>query len=83
MTKNRSAEENLTIILQQRIKDLEEDMIDAKNFSHLSSNALEILQKQIDELRVTLENLIFIIHKETINQKSFTNDSDKIGIDYC
>ena len=82
-TKIRTAEENLTVILEQRLKTLEVEMMDAKKFSHLSSDAMELMQQQINELRETLEHLIFIIHKETVSQKNFVAYQNKIGLDYC
>ena len=44
--------------VENRINDLELGMIDAKEFTHLSSEAFEQLQRQIDELREMFETLL-------------------------
>lgn len=46
--------------LEERLNDLELQMVDAKEFSHISSEAFESLQNQIAELREMFEQLILI-----------------------
>lgn len=44
--------------LEERVNEVELQLISAKEFSHLSSETLELLQQQIDELRSMLEKLL-------------------------
>ena len=44
--------------LEERLNDLELHMVDAKDFTHISSDAFEQLQRQIDELREMFETLL-------------------------
>ena len=44
--------------LEVRLNDLELQMVDAKEFTHLSSEAFEALQNQIAELREMFETLL-------------------------
>ncbi len=46
--------------MDQRLNELELQMVDAKEFSHLSSEAFESLQNQIAELREMFETLLSI-----------------------
>ena len=46
--------------LEERLNELELQMIDAKEFSYLSSDAFESLQRQIAELREMVETLLSI-----------------------
>jgi len=44
--------------LEERLNDVELEVIDAKEFTHLSSEAFELLQTQINEIRTMLEQLL-------------------------
>ena len=44
--------------LEQRLNDLELEMVDAKEFSHITGDAFESLQNQIAELREMVETLL-------------------------
>ena len=46
--------------LEERLNDLELQMVDAKEFSHISSEAFESLQNQISELRELFEQLLML-----------------------
>ena len=43
--------------LAQRLNDVELDLVDAKEFSHLSSDAFLVLQNQINELKELIESM--------------------------
>ena len=62
--------------LEERLNDLELQMVDAKEFTHLSSEAFESLQNQIAELREMFETLISI--SSTPQQKSSAPVSEYI-----
>ena len=60
-----TTKKKLDIIFQDEIEDLTErvnnvelNLIESKEFSHLSSEAFEALQFQINELRSLVENLV-------------------------
>lgn len=42
----------------ERINTLEADMIEAKEFTHLSAEVFAILQNQINELKIVIANLV-------------------------
>ena len=44
--------------VEERLNDVELNMAEAKEFTHLSSDAIEDLQNQLNELRGLLEQLI-------------------------
>ena len=44
--------------LEERLNDVELELIDAKEFTHLSSEAFEMLQSQINEIQTMLEELL-------------------------
>ena len=46
--------------LEERLNDLELQMIEATEFSHISSEAFETLQTQITELKQMFESLLSI-----------------------
>lgn len=51
--------------LEERLNDLELQMVDAKEFTHISSDAFEALQAQIAELREMFESLLLIKSPDT------------------
>ena len=46
--------------LEESVNDLELQMVDAKEFSHISREAFEKLQNQISELRELFEQLLVL-----------------------
>jgi uncharacterized coiled-coil DUF342 family protein len=44
--------------LEERLNELELNMVDAKEFTHISNEAFEALQEQITELREMFESLL-------------------------
>ena len=46
--------------INERLNDVELDIVDAKEFSHISSDAFEVLQKQINELRAIIQTFLGI-----------------------
>ena len=54
--------------LEERLNEVELQLVDAKEFSHISSDAFQALQEQIAELREMFEHLLLI--KSNPEQKS-------------
>ena len=57
-TTRKTEEIELIDDLDERLNDLELQMVDAKEFTHISSEAFEALQDQIAELREMFETLL-------------------------
>ncbi len=74
--KNPVSKEQLIDIddVENRLNDLELQMIDAKEFSFLSSEAFEQLQRQITELREMFETLLSL--RTTTNEKNYDTPSE-------
>lgn len=58
------------IDIENRLNDLELQMVDAKEFTFISSDAFDALQKQITELREMLEQLLVIKNNSTVEEKT-------------
>ena len=54
--------------LEERLNEVELQLVDAKEFSHISSDAFQALQEQIAELREMFESLLAL--KDTEPKKS-------------
>lgn len=67
--KKRSTEEEFIDDLSGRLNHVELELIEAKEFSHLSSEVFEVLQSQINEIKEIVESLFSFEKKtpETIN----------------
>lgn len=44
--------------LLERVNSLEADMVESKEFTHLSAEVFAILQNQINEIKIVIANLI-------------------------
>lgn len=73
-TTRKTEEIELIDDLDERLNDLELQMVDAKEFTHISSEAFEALQSQIAELREMFETLLSLA--STPQQKSSTPISE-------
>ncbi len=57
--------------LADRLNSVELELVEAKEFSHLSSEVFEILQSQIDELRTLFTELVSKNSGETESSEPF------------
>lgn len=54
--------------INERLNDVELNIVDAKEFSHISGDAFEFLQNQINELKTIIQTVLGIPDEQSTNE---------------